>query len=48
MVFGSRKLFKAQYNLSENGYSNHCEWLDDWQQNSFYTGVANSRGVVNL
>lgn len=32
IIFGSRKLFKAQYNLEKNGYSNHCEWLDDWQQ----------------
>lgn len=32
IIFGSRKLFQAQYNLSENGYSNHCEWLEDWQQ----------------
>ncbi|MGD1912755.1 MAG: IS200/IS605 family accessory protein TnpB-related protein, partial [Rivularia sp. (in: cyanobacteria)] len=32
IIFGSRKLFQAQYNLEENGYSSHCEWLDDWQQ----------------
>lgn len=32
IIFGSRKLFQAQYNLEKNGYSNHCEWLDDWQQ----------------
>lgn len=32
IIFGSRKLFKAQYNKDANGYSNHCEWLEDWQQ----------------
>jgi len=32
IVFGSRKLFKAQYNLEKNGYDKHREWLDDWRQ----------------
>ncbi len=32
IIFGGSKLFQAQYNLIENGYSNHDEWLDDWQK----------------
>lgn len=32
ICFGSRKLFKAQYHLKENGYENHQEWLIDWRQ----------------
>ena len=31
LCFGTKKLFKAQYNLEENGYSNHDEWLKDWR-----------------
>ena len=44
IVFGSRKLFQAQYNKYANGYSNHCEWLDDWQQkrNSQFMLVGSS------
>ena len=30
LCFGTKKLFKAQYHLEENGYSNHNEWLIDW------------------
>lgn len=29
--FGSRKLFKKQYNLAENGYASHNAWLADWR-----------------
>jgi hypothetical protein len=32
IVFGSKKLFKAQYNLETNGYKNHQEWLEDWKK----------------
>ena len=32
LCFGTRKLFKAQYHLEENGYANHQEWLKDWQE----------------
>ncbi|MGK7895286.1 MAG: hypothetical protein AB4372_17105, partial [Xenococcus sp. (in: cyanobacteria)] len=32
LCFGTRKLFKAQYNLEENAYANHQEWLEDWQE----------------
>ena len=40
VCFGGSKLFKAQYNLEANGYSNHQEWLDDWRKarsGSFYS-----------
>lgn len=43
VTFGSKKLFKAQYNLHENGYKNHEEWLSDWRQQRdnhiFYVGT---------
>lgn len=29
--FGSKQLFKAQYNLEANGYNSHEEWLKDWR-----------------
>lgn len=32
ICFGSKKLFKAQYHLEENGYANHEEWLADWKK----------------
>jgi len=32
VCFGSRKLFKAQYYLTENGYKNHQEWLKEWKE----------------
>ena len=28
ICWGSKRLFKAQYHLEENGFSNHREWLD--------------------
>ena len=31
ICWGSKKLFKAQYNLEENGYANHEGWLKDWR-----------------
>ena len=32
LCFGTKKLFKAQYNLEANGYANHGEWLSDWRK----------------
>ena len=32
ICFGKRKLFKAQYHLSENGYNSHQEWKQDWRK----------------
>jgi IS605 OrfB family transposase len=31
ICFGSRKLFRKQFHLKDNGYSSHAEWLKDWQ-----------------
>jgi hypothetical protein len=32
LCFGSRRLFRAQYNLVANGYKSHEEWLADWRK----------------
>ncbi|MGK7943358.1 MAG: IS200/IS605 family accessory protein TnpB-related protein [Microcystaceae cyanobacterium] len=32
ICWGSKKLFNAQHNLKENGYSSHEEWYSDWQK----------------
>jgi IS605 OrfB family transposase len=32
LCFGSKKLFHAQFNLEENGYADHKEWLQEWRQ----------------
>ncbi|WP_207714435.1 hypothetical protein [Scytonema sp. UIC 10036] len=32
ICFGSAKLFNAQHHLEANGYTNHEEWLEDWQK----------------
>lgn len=31
LCFGSRKLFRAQFDLQSNEYAGHEEWLSDWQ-----------------
>jgi IS605 OrfB family transposase len=31
LCFGSKKLFRSQFYLKENGYASHSEWLQDWQ-----------------
>jgi IS605 OrfB family transposase len=31
LCFGSKKLFNAQFNLEENSYKTHDDWLSDWQ-----------------
>ncbi len=31
ICFGSRKLFRKQFNLDDNGYADHSEWLSEWQ-----------------
>ena len=39
ICFGSKKLFNKQFNLEENNYKEHTEWLQDWQKardNQFY------------
>lgn len=42
MIFGGKKLWYAQFNLAENGYSTHEEWLKDWQnkRNSQFTLIG--------
>jgi IS605 OrfB family transposase len=32
LCFGSKKLFRAQFDLEANGYADHDEWKADWQQ----------------
>ena len=32
LCFGSKKLWRRQYHLSENGYASHQEWLGDWRE----------------
>ena len=31
LCFGSRKLFRRQFNLETNGYRSHEDWLGDWK-----------------
>ena len=31
LCFGSKRLWRAQYNLETNGYADHAEWLSDWR-----------------
>jgi IS605 OrfB family transposase len=44
VVFGTKKLFGAQFRLDKNGYNNHQEWLKEWQQSRshilYYEGAA--------
>lgn len=46
--FGSRKLFKQQYHLEENGYASHNEWLADWRaaraHQCFFLGSGDESG----
>jgi hypothetical protein len=32
LCFGSKKLFRKQFALKENGYKSHAEWLIDWKR----------------
>src|SRR3990172_2054544 len=32
LCFGSKKLFRAQFALSENGFASHEEWKETWQK----------------
>lgn len=47
ICLGGKKLFKAQYNLEENGYSSHEEWLEDWREartnRIFYIGSSDEK-----
>jgi len=30
LCFGSKRLFRAQFDLAANGYANHAQWQEDW------------------
>jgi IS605 OrfB family transposase len=32
ICFGTRKLFKAQHHLKENGFASHAEWREAWRR----------------
>ena len=32
LCFGSKRLWRKQHHLAENGYSSHEEWLDHWRE----------------
>ena len=32
IAFGSRKLFRAQFDLTANGYADHAAWREDWRR----------------
>ena len=39
LCFGSKRLFRAQFDLASNNYNSHEEWLADWRRersNSFF------------
>ena len=31
LCFGSKRLWRKQHNLADNGYDSHAEWLRDWR-----------------
>ena len=46
LCFGSRRLWRKQHALGANGYSNHGEWLRDWQtarSDEFFSWAAGTR-----
>ncbi|MGK7958852.1 MAG: hypothetical protein AB4063_26865 [Crocosphaera sp.] len=47
ICWGSKKLFKAQYNLEENGYTNHEEWLEEWRRKRGGNFYSVGKGSVN-
>ncbi len=48
ICFGSRKLFRKQFHLEENGYTDHAEWLADWRaardHQCFFLGSGDETG----
>lgn len=52
LCFGTKQLFKAQYHLEKNGYSDHDEWLADWrasrQSNFMMVGSKTYQGGNQL
>lgn len=50
ICFGSKKLFKAQHSLEENGFKNHQEWLEAWKKsrnNQFFVVGSNDETSGN-
>lgn len=47
ICLGGKKLFKAQFNLKENGYKDHQEWLTAWRNKRcnriFYIGSKDEK-----
>jgi IS605 OrfB family transposase len=43
LCFGSKKLFRAQFQLQESGYSSHAEWLTDWRRRDSQFFVIGSK-----
>ncbi|WP_218274532.1 transposase, partial [Paraburkholderia piptadeniae] len=31
LCFGSRRLFRAQFSLAQNGYASHAQWREEWR-----------------
>ena len=52
LCFGSKKLWRKQFNLPANGYANHGDWLADWQEarsNEFFVlGSRDETGGCQL
>ncbi|QQX84349.1 IS200/IS605 family element transposase accessory protein TnpB [Cupriavidus necator] len=48
ICFGSRKLFRKQFNLAANGYNSHAEWQRDWRRardhQCFFLGSGDETG----
>ena len=43
LCFGSRRLWRKQHHLEQNGYASHAEWLQDWRDarsNEFFAGQS--------
>ena len=51
LCFGSKKLWRKQHHLEQNGYHSHAEWLQDWQDarsNEFFVlGSRMKRAVAS-
>ena len=50
LCFGTKRLFRAQFHLEENGYSNHADWLKAWRKaraNNWYFVGAGAEKLGN-
>ena len=52
IAFGSRKLWRKQFDLKANGYRSHAEWLSNWREarsNEFFVmGAREEKGGCQL